>query len=374
MIVVLYITILLLGLYGLLFFFYHNWWLSVPVFTKEANSIHDTAITVIVPARNEAANIKSCIDSLLDQTYPKHLLEIIVVNDHSEDNTAALVLSYQSDRIRLLDLEEKSNAPKKKAIETAIALAKGTLIVCTDADCVAGKEWISTIAGYFKQTDSVFIAAPVNINAGSGILSKFQSLDFLTMQGITAAAVYRRIHNMCNGANLAYEKNAFMAVDGFNGVDNIASGDDMLLMSKVSKKFPSRVNFLKSSKAIVNTNAAADWNAFFQQRIRWASKATYYNDPRIFMVLLLVYLVNIFTLSFFFAGFFHYQWWFCFLGLCVLKFLLELSFVRSVAQFFDQQKLLPYLLLLQPIHIFYIVVSGFLGQVKTYTWKGRKLR
>lgn len=374
MTILLYITIGMLGLYGLLFFFYHKWWLSVPTFTKDANIVHDTSITLIIPARNEEKNIGRCIDAIIAQTYPKQLLEIIVVNDQSEDNTASIVESYNDPRIKLINITERSNAPKKKAIETAMAVANGALIVCTDADCVAEREWISSIAFFYKQTNVVFIAAPVNIEAGSSILSKFQSLDFLTMQGITAAAVYRRFHNMCNGANLAYEKKAFEAVDGFSGVDNIASGDDMLLMNKVTKEFPGRIGFLKSEKAIVSTNAAEDWKAFFQQRIRWASKATHYEDARIFLVLLLVYLVNVMITIFFFAGFLHYQWWLVFFLLCGLKFLVEISFVRSVAIFFNQQKLLPYLLLLQPIHIFYIVVSGLLGQVKTYTWKGRKLK
>jgi cellulose synthase/poly-beta-1,6-N-acetylglucosamine synthase-like glycosyltransferase len=50
-----------------------------------------TKLSVIIPARNEAHNIEACINSILNQFYPNELFEIIVIDDHSEDNTAAIV-------------------------------------------------------------------------------------------------------------------------------------------------------------------------------------------------------------------------------------------------------------------------------------------
>src|ERR1700741_4803978 len=111
-------------------------------------------------------------------------------------------------------------------------------------------------------------------------------MDFLVLQGITGASVTKKIHSMCNGANLAYEKKIFYEVNGFAGIDHIASGDDMLLMHKIAKIYPGRIGYLKSTEAIVNTQPMATWPDFFNQRIRWASKATHYNDKRIFWVLL----------------------------------------------------------------------------------------
>jgi len=194
------------------------------------------------------------------------------------------------------------------------------------------------------------------------------------MQGITGAAVFKRFHNMCNGANLAYEKKVFYEAGGFSGIDNIASGDDMLLMKKIARQYPGQTGFIKSSEAIVTTLPAAGWGAFFQQRIRWASKATHYQQPAIFFVLLLVYLTNLMIFCFLLLGIFQKFALLLFLLLCVAKFFMEYFFVREVAVFFKQQRLLHWLLLLQPLHIVYIVVSGFLGQFKTYEWKGRKLK
>src|SRR5438552_106784 len=143
-----------------------------------------------------------------------------------------------------------------------------------------------------EEKNIVFIAAPVVLQNNSSVLQIFQAMDFLVLQGITAASVYKQFHSMCNGANLAYEKKAFEEVNGFESIDHIASGDDMLLMHKIRKKFPGRLNYLKSKKVIVSTQPMKTWKEFLNQRTRWASKARFYDDKRIFFVLLLVYLFN----------------------------------------------------------------------------------
>ncbi len=132
-------------------------------------------------------------------------------------------------------------------MEIAIGLAKGSLIVTTDADCLVQPEWLRTIASFYEEFSPVFIAAPVvycNPLPGDSLFKKFlkifQSLDFMTLQGITGASVYKKFHNMCNGANLAYEKKAFYEAGGFEGIDQIASGDDMLLMHKIHKIYPGK--------------------------------------------------------------------------------------------------------------------------------------
>ena len=371
-----YIAVALLFLYGILFQFYHSWWSAIPGFSSTGTPV--TSISIIITARNEENNIAACIHSICQQQYPAHLLQIIVIDDNSTDKTFAIARDIFYEGIEKICIQlpnlPNNQAPKKRAIETGIGIAKGTLIVTTDADCIADPLWLAQMALFYEHTGKVFIAAPVNIKAGSSLLSKFQALDFLTMQGITGAAVFKRFHNMCNGANLAYEKKVFYEAGGFSGIDNIASGDDMLLMKKIARQYPGQTGFIKSSEAIVTTLPAAGWGAFFQQRIRWASKATHYQQPAIFFVLLLVYLTNLMIFCFLLLGIFQKFALLLFLLLCVAKFFMEYFFVREVAVFFKQQRLLHWLLLLQPLHIVYIVVSGFLGQFKTYEWKGRKLK
>lgn len=350
----------------------------IPVFHAHERAEPFEKISVIVPARNEENTIAGCIHSLLHQNYPRELLEIIVVDDHSTDNTADIVKQFEGEGVRLISLNE-INLPdtvafKKMAIHAGIQAASGTLIVTTDADCTAGAGWINTIAAMHTASNAAMIVAPVKIKPGRSLLSVFQSIDFAILQGITAAGVYTNFHRMCNGANLAYEKKAFLAVNGFEGIDDIASGDDMLLMEKIATQHPGRIAYLNSASAIVETLPAATWRQFFNQRIRWASKAGKYKDKKMIGVLLLVYLLNLCMAVLLAGSIFQIYWLGFFLILVFYKCIAEWAFVRDVLQDFKLQFLLPWFPFFQPLHIFYTVISGFLGLFGNYTWKERKVR
>lgn len=379
--ILLYIIIAFFILYSWLIIYYWLAWRSIPGYTASISKFQ-LKISVIIPARNEEKNIAQLLQALQEQTYPKELFEIIVVDDHSTDGTVNIVQQYPA--VKLLRLiEDDINSYKKKAIETGIAAATGDLIVTTDADCLPSKDWIKTIAAFKEQLGSVFIAAPVTLTpnpsplrgeGGNSLLSIFQQLDFMVLQGITGAAVYKKSLSMCNGANLAYEKNVFTEVDGFAGIDNIASGDDMLLMHKIRPKYPEKVHYLKSKEAIVSTQPMNTWKEFFNQRIRWASKAKHYGDKRILPVLLLVYLFNLSFLALAIAGFFCSYYWVYLAGLWIAKTIIEFPFVYSVSLFFNKRSLMKYFFFFQPLHIVYTIISGLLGQFGKYEWKGRRVK
>ena len=206
----------------------------------------------------------------------------------------------------------------------------------------------------------------------------------MTLQGITGASVYKKMHSMCNGANLAYTKKAFIEVGGFAGIDNIASGDDMLLMHKIYTHYPDKVMFLKSKDAIVHTAPVSSIKEFFNQRIRWASKADKYDDKRIFAVLLLVYVVNVLLLILPVIAIFNnfqytmfniqYSMIEVWIYLILLKTITELIFLYPVATFFGKQNMLWLFPLMQPFHIVYTVIAGWLGKFGSYNWKERKVK
>ncbi|GAB3015006.1 glycosyltransferase [Niabella terrae] len=358
--------------------YYHKSWKALPTFTAGA-SVSGMGFSVIIPARNEAASIGALLESLLAQDYPRALFEIILVDDHSSDATPQIAAGYPGVRVIRLT-EEGINSYKKKAIETGIAAARQPWIVCTDADCILPPGWLSGFAAFIENSDPVFVAAPVRFipapeAAGrQELLFVFQTLDFLTLQGITGASVYKKMHSMCNGANLAYRRDVFEEVAGFKDIDGLASGDDMLLMHKIWLLYPDRVGYLKSPGMIVDTAAAASWKAFIQQRIRWASKAGNYDDKRIFAVLLLVYLFNAAFLILIAAALFEPRYLWFLLILWILKTAAEFPFVRTVSRFFGQQHLMRYFLFFQPLHIAYTLLAGFLGSFGNYEWKGRKVR
>ncbi|MEP7238623.1 MAG: glycosyltransferase [Ferruginibacter sp.] len=381
--------LVIFSLYALLILYYWKSWLSIPDFKPQtSNHKPQTRISIIIPARNEEENIADCLDSICNQSYPKDLFEVLVVDDHSTDNTAAIIKQYESKNVKLISLKDfvsdELNSYKKKAIEVAIAQSTGELIVTTDADCFAKENWLQTMAAFYEEYDPAFIAAPVVIDCSNKFIEFFQGLDFMTLQGITGASVHKKIHSMCNGANMAYTKKAFEEVSGFTGIDNIASGDDMLLMHKIYKRYADKVMFLKSKEAIVYTAPVNSIPEFFNQRIRWASKADKYDDRRIFAVLLLVYIVNVLLLALpVLAIFDNVRYtilnvqcsmigvWLC---LLLLKTITELIFLYPVAKFFGKGAMLWMFPLMQPFHIAYTVVAGWLGKFGSYKWKGRDVK
>lgn len=391
--ILLIISLLLFTGYAVLILYYRQGWMNIPNHKPQTSNYNpQTRISVIIPARNEEECIAACLDSVLDQSYAKEYYEVIVVDDHSTDATARIIQRYTESKIRYIDLslhlDGTLNSYKKKAIEVGIEAASGELIVTTDADCIAGPDWLLSYADFFHAHQPVFIAAPVSIDCNNRFIEIFQALDFMTLQGITGASVHRNMHSMCNGANLAYTKEAFKKVDGFKGIDRLASGDDMLLMHKISRAFPGRLKFMKSKEAIVQTASVEGIGGFFNQRIRWASKATGYDDKRILIVLAWVYLFNLlllvlpvlsiidprsftirtypFTLVISLA-----ELW---VILLIFKTLVELYFLFPVAKFFRKQNLLFLFPFMQPFHILYTVIAGFLGTFGTYRWKGRKVK
>lgn len=374
------LIIVIAALYGMLMLWYRYGWLRLRSFSSSGHVSGNTRVTIIIPARNEEKHILSCLEAVASQAYPPHLTEIIVVNDHSTDRTAELVSHFRGAPVRLINLAdhiEKDaplNAYKKKAIETAVGLSTGELIITTDADCVMNQHWVETLVSYYEHHNVKFIAAPVSFYRETCFFKVFQSLDFLSMQGITGATTHLRCGTMCNGANLAYEKQAFIDVGGFQGIDCIASGDDMLLMYKMYKAYPQGIGFVKHRHAIVRTLPAEDVGAFMSQRIRWASKADKYEDKRLTAVLAFVYLWNVGIFALFVAGFFLPRLWIWCIGLIVFKTLVELVFLWPVARFFQKTKLLWQFFPAQFLHIPYIITAGWLGKFGSYQWKSRRVR
>jgi cellulose synthase/poly-beta-1,6-N-acetylglucosamine synthase-like glycosyltransferase len=369
------ITAVLLAVYCILILVYRYWFRKLPVFELPQNIQPSNRFSVIIPARNEEDIIHSCLSSVLQQNYPSALFEIIVIND----NTEAIIHGIQQEHpnlhlINLADhLHGELNSYKKKAIEIAIAQSKGDWVVTTDADCFAAPDWLRSIDAIIQQQQPVFVAAPVMFTNNGRFLSMFQLLDFISLQGITAASVSAGYHTMCNGANIAYKKEAFYKVDGFKNIDQLASGDDMLLMHKIKQVYPKGIAYLFSKDAIITTPPMPDWKSFLNQRIRWASKADKYQDRSIFWVLFLVYATNLGLLLLLLASPFvdkGFQHW---LILVVVKSLVELSFMVPVARFYNQEQALGWFIPLQPFHITYTVIAGWLGKFGSYRWKGRKV-
>lgn len=292
------ICLLLTGIYLVVLIYLIKGWANLkrPLIN---NSNFTTKVTVLIAARNEEDRINYTIEDILAQDYPKHLTEIIIVDDHSTDDTAKVISSYADKGVKLLQLNEAEplNSYKKKAIAKAIGISSGELMVTTDADCRMGSKWLSSIVGFYETEQPVMISSPVSYFEEKSLFERMQTLEFSYLIGIGAAFIGHNRASTCNGANFAYRKDVFNEVGGFSGIDDLASGDDELLLQKVAVSYPGRICFLKLREAIVYTHAKQNLKEFLQQRRRWASKSTKYKDKTVVALAVSIWLFNLSILT-----------------------------------------------------------------------------
>lgn len=353
-------------------------WLRLPTFqptTPVPTDAPQPRLTVVVPVRNEAANILNLLNDLSRQTYRN--FEVIVADDASTDETLALVRHYAETApfalhpLRLTDARVAS--PKKRAISQAIARATGSLIVTTDGDCCVGPDWLATYAAFYQQTQAKLMFGPVTFTTHATVFDSLQTVEFASLIGSGACTLAWGKPTMCNGANLCYEKRVFTEVGGFVGFDHLASGDDEFLMHKIATAYPGGVRFLKSRATLVQTGPHQSWRAFYNQRKRWASKWRAYSSvlPSVLAVLVFGWNLTpvVAVLGWLLNGI-NGNTASLVIGLKVVP---EFLFLRQVLLFLRKQTAIPAIPLTQLIYPFYVVFFGLAAQTKGYYWKDRKL-
>ena len=350
-------------------------WLRMPGF-QPATLVSDALpfITVVIPVRNEAANLPYIIDDVNRETYTR--FEVIIADDDSTDNTLTIAQTYPA-RFGLTALplpDARVASPKKRAITASIAIATGTLIVTTDGDCRTGPRWLETIARFYAQTGAKLISGPVTFTTEQSVFDYLQTIEGSSLIGSGACTLALGFPTMCNGANLCYEKRVFTEVDGFAGVDHLASGDDELLMHKIAGRYSGGIRFLKQADAIVRTGPHQSLRAFYQQRKRWASKWRAYQSWGPSALAVFVFLSNAAGPLAIIAGVCGWVSGSVALTVVLLKVLPEFLFLRQILVFLQKKSSVIWIPLTQILYPFYVIFFGLVAQGKGFEWKGRKLR
>ncbi len=336
----------------------------------------ETRVSVIIAARNEEVSIGALLKDLVRQDYPSGLLEIIVVDDHSEDNTVQVVnqLKDSAPFLRLLELKSSGLTGKKSAIDYGIQFSTGILILTTDADCRLQGTWVSSIVSFYEMHHPKMILSPVRFSSEQSFFGKLQSLEFMSLGASTAGSARAGIPLMANGANFAYEKDAYVMCGGFAGNTGFPSGDDVFLLFRIKQLFGAKsICFLKSTRAMVSTKPSKNLKEFFHQRLRWVSKSRGYKDPPVIVSSLIVYFTNLAILTTLIYGFFSPNGLILALALYLIKMVIDFPVMAGIAGFFRSRKLLWLFPLLELLNILYTVLIGILGNLKSYEWKGRNI-
>jgi cellulose synthase/poly-beta-1,6-N-acetylglucosamine synthase-like glycosyltransferase len=369
-------SIVILAVYIALIISITMGWRKLKTF-KSADILPVTKVSVIVAVRNEALNVGTLLDNLLHQDYSPLLYEIIIVDDHSADQTSLFVneiIEQQTDtnRLKLIMLGESDSFGKKNAITQGILASNGELIIFTDADCTSGKQWISTLAAYYEKYKPHMILGPVRMTDGGSFFGKLQSLEFISLISSAAGSCGSGFPLLANGANIAFTRMAFDSCGGFASNMHYPSGDDMFLLMSIKKKFGAgAIRFLRADLAIVDTPPTSGLKPFIQQRKRWVSKSRAYTDPLLIATSLVVFLTNVLLLTSAALAIFSPGYRLLFFVLYLVKLAVDFPLMLSFSRFERSTRLLwlfPLMEMLNAIYTFYIGIAGNFGK---YEWKGR---
>lgn len=352
-------------------------WLRTPAFRTSRKLSRHPTISIIIPVRNEEEHIGKLLTDINKQSYPQEYIEVLVINDDSTDNTVNVIKALNYGNVKIVDLhvDKQINAYKKRAITLGVENSSSELIVTTDGDCRVGPEWIKKIVEYYLEEGKQLITAPVSYHSQNNWFEKVQTVEFQFLIAAAAACIKNRMPNTCNGANMAYKRELFHEVKGYEGIDNVASGDDEMLLHKVFKKDPSLVGFLKNDEAIVQTFAKSDWKGFIQQRKRWASKSTIFFDYRTSLMLGSVFLLNLCLLLAIPFSIFYKEFSNFLMNAILLKVMFDGFLIYQTLRFFKNKTFFPYIILVEFFYTPYVVFVGIVGNFSSsYIWKGRKVR
>ncbi|QAA82621.1 glycosyltransferase [Aequorivita sp. H23M31] len=353
----------------------------IPLFNMKKDSPL-THFSIVIPFRNESENLPSLLKSISNLNYPSNQFEVLLVNDDSVDGYEEIIKSAiekSTVSIHLLQNRRLSNSPKKDAITEAIKHSKFDWIITTDADCELPQYWLQTFDSFIQKknqetNEPIMICGPVIYKSNYSFIQNFQQMDGLSLQAVTLGSFGLKNPILCNGANLAYRKDAFKTVNGFAGNDHIASGDDIFLMEKFKKIFPTKVKYLKSRDAIVSTKPQASWAKLINQRVRWASKTGKQKSHLSIFLGLLVLMVNILFLLLPFAVILDIRNAFFYVGLILFKMFLDLLVIKQTAKLFRRKISFINFPKLAFTYATVVIAVSFKSLNGKYSWKGRNFK
>jgi cellulose synthase/poly-beta-1,6-N-acetylglucosamine synthase-like glycosyltransferase len=313
-------------------------------------------VSVIVACRNEDQNLPTLLKNISLQNYNPDLFEVIIVDDNSSDKTFSTAAEFKG--VKNLIVLKNQGEGKKQAIRTGVAASSGKLIITTDADCRFGDKWLRTINSFYAENKPDMVICPVELEGGRSFFHRFQELEFLSLQGITAGTAASGNPVMCNGANLAFTKETYNE-HSENLHDELPTGDDVFLLHGIKKKPGNKIMWLESADAIAITRSSETLSSFLRQRARWISKAGSYSD-RFTQVLAIVTFVTILLEWFLLiAGIFNPVFFLVLLTALLLKAVPDYLILRNTFKRYGKKSLLWLFFTSQIIYPVYVISVFF---------------
>lgn len=359
------ITTVCLAAYALFTHYLKKGWKNVtsPTPSHHCHPNPYPTCSLVIALHNEETNLPGLLSSISQQTHP--IDEIILIDDHSTDNTYSILLNWaqQHENTHLLRAQLHG---KKAALQQAIRSTRNELILCTDADCTLPPQWAHTIIQSYTHQDFDILILPVTMTQGTNLVAQITRLEFLTLvsSGLALAGISHPI--MCNGANLAFRRSAWIQVqDQLH--NHLISGDDVFLLHAI-KQQGGKIHALTHPNLIVSTQPTTTLSAFMRQRTRWGSKTISYTDKDSLCVAGGIFTISLTQIILYAGAFFSSTCRLCALTLFIGKWIADYTFLRHTKNTFTLHQLLPHTLILSICYPFYIVVAACAGLFNKVKW------
>ena len=331
-------------------------------------------VSVLIAARNESEGIRATLDSVLDQDYAG-VWDVWVADDRSTDDTPQILEEYRTrhpERLHILTINDlpEGVSPKKHAISKMIEACEGDILCLTDADCIVQREWLTGILREFEPGIELVAGHSYipTVPGKSPFIICMQAVETLIYRVAGTAGLAMHLPLTSTGNNLAYRKDFFKSVNGFENVIKIQSGDDDLLMQKLATDRPFAMRYCITPSTFVTTNGKETLKELWEQRKRWDSKTIYYS-PKIVFVLSMVFLFL--TMLCVTAAFspFSTKILIATLIAFALKSLGDLILILRGLKIFRQEHLLKWCIPVEIVHAPFTVLAVLFGLFGRFKWK-----
>lgn len=331
------------------------------------------AVSLIVCARNEEQRLPRLLQALAQQDYPANKLEICLVDDRSTDRTGELIASFAAVHGNVLPLRLNDTlpnfAPKKRAIDTAIRRTTGEIILLTDADAAPGPQWVRKMARAFAP-ETVMVCGYSPYVPRETFWQRLLALEYFSHAAVAAGGSGHGRTLTCTGSNLAYRREAYVRLGGFDGIAHWISGDDDLLLHKMRAARLGKIHYAVDPATHAPVRPPTSWHEFQAQRTRYASKSLHY-EPAMTLALALFFLLNL-AIGLGLFSIFISKWNFFIPTLLVIavKATGDFFYLRRAAAIFGEKKFFAVFPLAALLHPLYVIYFAGRGQFARFKWRG----
>lgn len=224
--------------------------------------------SVVIPAHNEEKIIKRCVLSVVKNDYPKDKLQVIVVDDGSEDKTKKAVRSLiLKNKIKNVKLVIQKNSGKANALNNGIKnYASGKLVMCLDSDSYLDKNALKNAAKYFEDKKVMALSSNVKIHKRKGLFNLIQQYEYLICSKMKGAQTVFNIEYIIGGVGSTFRRSILKKVKYYDG-DTVT--EDIDLTMKILQGGNKENRVIYGSDVITYTEAVLDMRGLITQRYRW---------------------------------------------------------------------------------------------------------